>query len=336
MTTTTRLGDLVSILGGGTPSRNRPDYYNGDIPWVTVKDLKDELTLSSSQERITKLGLENSASRLVPAGNVIVATRMAVGKVVRTLADVAINQDLKAVVCGRRIDSRFLLFFLRSKASLLEAKANGSTVKGILIEDLQELQITLPPLPAQQQIATQLEEADRLCRTRRFALELPGTSLPATFLELFGDPIENSHGFPVEPLEDLIQSTRPISYGILMPGPDVPTGVPYIRVTDIQDGQVVTALIRRTTREIDQAYKRSKLKAGDLLLSIRGHVGRMAIVPACLDGANITQDTARLATVETLESGYRSRPRAATNPRARLPFSSAARTWLANRPEASA
>src|ERR1700722_18038865 len=191
MTTTTRLGDLVSILGGGTPSRNRADYYDGDIPWVTVKDLRDEFTLSSSQERITKLGLENSASRLVPAGNVIVATRMAVGKAVRTLADVAINQDLKALVCGQRIDSRFLLFFLHSKASLLEAKASGSTVKGILIEDLQELEVILPPLPDQQQIAARLEQADRLVRTSRYALKLTDDILPAAFIELFGDPTTN-------------------------------------------------------------------------------------------------------------------------------------------------
>ena len=182
MTATTRLGDLVSILGGGTPSRNRADYYNGDIPWVTVKDLKDELTISTSQERITRLGLENSASRLVPAGNVIIATRMAVGKAVRTLTDVAINQDLKAVVCGQRIDSRFLLFFLRSRAPILEAKASGATVKGILIRDLQELEVVLPPLPEQQRIAARLEQADWLRRTYRYALELaPTPSSPPPF-----------------------------------------------------------------------------------------------------------------------------------------------------------
>jgi type I restriction enzyme S subunit len=75
-------------------------------------------------------------------------------------------------------------------------------------------------------------------------------------------------------------------------------------VTDIQDSQVITTLVRRTTPEIDQAYKRSRLKSGDLLLSIRGHVGRMAIVPPTLDGANITQDTARLATAEGIEPRY--------------------------------
>ena len=186
MISPTRLGELVSILGGGTPDRDRADYYNGDIPWVTVKDLKDELTIRTSQERITRLGLENSASRLVPAGSVIVATRMAVGKAVRTLTDVAINQDLKAVVSGQRLDTGFLLFFLRSKASFLESRASGSTVKGILIEDLQELEVALPSLPEQQRIATQLEEADRLVRTRQYALQLTDTLLPAAFHQIFG------------------------------------------------------------------------------------------------------------------------------------------------------
>lgn len=169
---------------------------------------------------------------------------------------------------------------------------------------LKESSVRFPCCPEQRWIAERLDQADRLCRTRRYALDLTDTLLPAAFLELFGDPIENPRGFEIEPLEDLIQPERPISYGILMPGPDVPGGVPYIRVTDIQDGQVMTGLVRRTTREIDHAYRRSKLKAGDLLLSIRGHVGRMAIVPECLDGANITQDTARLATVGTVEPRY--------------------------------
>jgi type I restriction enzyme S subunit len=200
----TRLGELVSILGGGTPDRERADYYNGDIPWVTVKDLKDELTIRTSQERITKLGLENSASRLVPAGSVIVATRMAVGKAVRTLTDVAINQDLKAVVSGQRIDTGFLLFFLRSKTSFLESRASGSTVKGILIEDLQELEVALPSLPEQQQIATQLEEADRLVRTRRYALRLTDTLLAAAFHQLFGARFKSG---PFRALGEMIKIT---------------------------------------------------------------------------------------------------------------------------------
>jgi len=206
----------------------------------------------------------------------------------------------------KRLDRRYLHGALLSRRFVKWASSSvsGANLPRLDPARLREYQIELPDLAEQQRIAGRLEQSDRLRRTRRFALEVTDTILHAAFFQLFGNPIENPHGFQIEPLEDLIQPTRPISYGILMPGPDVPGGVPYIRVTDIHDGQILTGLVRRTTREIDQAYKRSKLKAGDLLLSIRGHVGRMAVVPTCLDGANITQDTARLASIDALEPHY--------------------------------
>lgn len=102
---------------------------------------------------------------------------------------------------------------------------------------------------------------------------------------------------PIERLKlrEIVGQDRPITYGILKPGPDIEGGIPYVRVVDMQNGTVRVNEVRRTTAAIARQYTRSSLKAGDILLSIRGHVGRVAIVPAELEGANITQDTARLA-----------------------------------------
>lgn len=88
---------------------------------------------------------------------------------------------------------------------------------------------------------------------------------------------------------------RPITYGILKPGPDLVDGIPYVRVADIQQGEVRLEAVRRTSQDIHHQYRRSTLARGDLLISIRGHVGRLAVVPPALEGANITQDSARLA-----------------------------------------
>ena len=90
------LGDLVEIKGGGTPSRKTPEYWGGEIPWATVKDFKT-FELSTTIEKITREGLTNSASNLIPAGSIIVPTRMAVGKAAINLVDMSINQDLKAL-----------------------------------------------------------------------------------------------------------------------------------------------------------------------------------------------------------------------------------------------
>jgi type I restriction enzyme S subunit len=198
----------------------------------------------------------------------------------------------------------YLSRFLEGKFDYLQKNSNGATVPHVSRDVLENLELPIPSLNEQQRIAGQLEQADRLRRTRRYALEHSDTFLHAAFLELFGDPVKNPKRFRIEQMEDIVLKSRPISYGILMPGPDIPDGVPYVRVTDIQDGRVVVGNVRRTTKEIDQAYKRSKLKTGDLLMTIRGHVGRMCIVPTSLDGANITQDTARLATINDINAHY--------------------------------
>lgn len=96
-------------------------------------------------------------------------------------------------------------------------------------------------------------------------------------------------------LDDLVDNRRPVVYGILMPGHRYEGGVPVIKVRDIIDGQILSEQLLLTDPRIDFEYRRSRLKGGDLLFTIRGSVGRMAIVPDSLENANITQDTARLA-----------------------------------------
>lgn len=95
-------------------------------------------------------------------------------------------------------------------------------------------------------------------------------------------------------LDDIIETGRPITYGILKPGSGFVGGIPVVKVKDMQDGVIDQSNLLLTSPEIDAQYQRSKLRAGDLLITIRGSVGRMAEVPENLEGANITQDTARL------------------------------------------
>jgi type I restriction enzyme, S subunit len=96
-------------------------------------------------------------------------------------------------------------------------------------------------------------------------------------------------------LHSLVESGRPITYGILMPGSGFKGGVPVVKVKDFPDGRIRQEKLLLTNPELAHEYRRSTLKPGDLLISIRGTVGRLAEVPESLDGANITQDTARLS-----------------------------------------
>ena len=158
-----------------------------------------------------------------------------------------------------------------------------------------QLKIYLPSVEEQRRIAAILDAAEALREKRRQSLAKLDTLTQSIFLDLFGDPIENPRRFKVKPLIEIVDPARPISYGILMPGPEQKIGIAYVRVVDMKEGSIDLGSVRKTTLEISNEFRRSLLKPGDILLSIRGHVGRLAIVPTELDGANITQDTARLA-----------------------------------------
>ena len=103
------------------------------------------------------------------------------------------------------------------------------------------------------------------------------------------------NGWRCDVLGNLVPPDRPIVYGILMPGRGFRDGVPVIKVKDITDGRIDTSDLLLTDPRTDEAYRRSRVRAGDLLFTIRGTVGRIAFVPAALNNANITQDTARIS-----------------------------------------
>lgn len=197
-----------------------------------------------------------------------------------------------------KVAPRYLLHFLR-QASVRrqgERRMTGSGGQRRVPQGfLAELALPIPALPEQRHIADVLDRAEVLRAKRGAAIATLDQLAQALFIEQFGDPVENQKGLPLRTLLELVDEDRPITYGILMPGPDQAVGVKYVRVVDMKNGGIDSSSVRRTTREVSDMYRRSLLKAGDLLLSIRGHVGRVALVPKDLEGANITQDTARLA-----------------------------------------
>lgn len=105
-------------------------------------------------------------------------------------------------------------------------------------------------------------------------------------------------------LEDITKPDAKILYGILQPGPDIPDGVPYVRPTEMDKDEIILDQIRRTTPAIAAKYKRSLLEEGDVLLSIVGTIGKVAIVPLELEGGNITQSSVRIRAGAKLTSDY--------------------------------
>ncbi len=146
----------LASFSGGTPTKNNPDYWNGSIPWASIKDLSvDSEELSATQDHITEKGVANSSTKLVEANNIIVGMRMGLDKIAINKIAVAINQDLRALYLDYKlIDPKFFIKFYKT----LRFEGTGTTVKGIKKNELMALFVPLPPLEEQRRIVERIEQ----------------------------------------------------------------------------------------------------------------------------------------------------------------------------------
>ena len=148
---------LLKIIGGGTPSKKIPEYYKGNIPWFTVKDMRTRRPFDSI-DHISKKAVKESSTNIIPENTVIIATRIGLGRVIRVPFVAAINQDLKALFTTPEIDKGYLEYWFVSIADYLDSIGSGTTVKGIRLEILKELQFPLAPLNDQKRIVAEIEK----------------------------------------------------------------------------------------------------------------------------------------------------------------------------------
>lgn len=156
--TKTKLGKvLLSVIGGGTPSRKVPHYFEGNIPWFTVKDMAI-LKPVDAEEHISETAVVDSATNVIPANTVIVATRISLGRAIRPKVACAINQDLKALIIGSGVNPDFILHWFIAHEQMIKDLGSGTTVSGITLSTLDGLPLLLPPSSEQDRIVIKLEE----------------------------------------------------------------------------------------------------------------------------------------------------------------------------------
>lgn len=143
---------IVRVESGGTPSTSNEDYWDGEVPWLTPKEitgLSDSVFVSRTERSITKLGLSNSAAKLMPPGTVMLSKRAPVGAVAVNAVPMTTNQGFLNFVCGAGLRPLYLAFWFRANKPYLDKVANGSTYPELYKNDLFEFEISIPPLDIQ-------------------------------------------------------------------------------------------------------------------------------------------------------------------------------------------
>ena len=158
----TSVGELFDFIGGGTPSKRVKEYWDGDIPWASVKDVKGDY-LSTTQDLITQKGLINSSANLAKKGELILITRISPGKSIIANIDSAINQDLKIVKPKNKINIKFCFFLFKSIERECIKLSSGTTVLGINLKNLKSIEIPDIELKNQELIVKEIESRLSVC-----------------------------------------------------------------------------------------------------------------------------------------------------------------------------
>jgi len=153
------IGKICTVIGGGTPSRAVSSYFGGNIVWLTPTQIdKTKIkTVCSSNEHITKHGLDNSAAKIIPKGAILLTTRASIGYVAIAGCKLTTNQGFKSLVCKPRVYNYYLAYWLSANRGLLNIISTGTTFKEVSTRAIRKLIVPLPPIGQQRIIAEKIE-----------------------------------------------------------------------------------------------------------------------------------------------------------------------------------
>lgn len=254
-----KLGEVCELKAGGTPSRAKPEYWqNGDIPWVKIGDMKGKY-VTSTDEKITKEGLENSSAKLLPVGTVLFSIFASLGEVALLGCEAATNQAIAGIIPNEEvIDRGYLYYYLRGQKQRIITAGRGVAQNNINLSILRNWPIVLPSIETQRRIADVIDKAQALIDKRKQQIELLDEFLQSAFIDIF---LANSHSEKIR-LSDLCTINPAKSEIRNLDDSMLVSFIPMASVSE--DGEIIDQETR-VMREVKRGY--TYFREGDVLFA---------------------------------------------------------------------
>ncbi|GAA4801847.1 restriction endonuclease subunit S [Litoribaculum gwangyangense] len=283
--------EVLDIRDG---THDSPKYIDMGYPLITSKNLKQgiidfsDVSLISEDDYVAI----NKRSK-VDKGDILYSMIGSIGNY--ALVDEEPNYAIKNVALFKfndtRLHNKYFLHLLNSFVinRQIEKAMKGGTQKFVSLKILRNLKIPLPPLDQQKQIAKILDTADGYRQKTKALIEKYDALTQSLFLDMFGDPVTNPKGWEQLAMEQIVSEKCPMAYGIVQPGEDLEEGIPVVRPVDFTMKTLKSNGLKKVAIEIANQFDRTKLQGGELLVTVRGTIGLVAIADKELKGANVTR-----------------------------------------------
>jgi len=286
------LGKICDVVGGGTPARENPMFWNGDIPWATPTEITNLKTgfISKTRENISQKGLNASSAKLHPIGTLLLTSRASIGFVAINKVPMATNQGFQSLRCKNGIVNDFLYQYVYLIRPSLHRLSSGSTFSEISSHSIKKMRVTLPPLPEQQKIASILTSVDTVIEKTEAQINKLKDLKKAMMKELLTKGIGHTE-FKDSPVGRIpkgweCQDLGEVSFVTKLAGFEYTEHFDYsidgeiivIRVLNLKNGKLDLSNIQTIPRKTSESLPRSKLNCGDLVLSYVGTVGEVGFI----------------------------------------------------------
>jgi type I restriction enzyme S subunit len=290
-----KIQDFAEVVTGGTPSTTVKEYWsNGTIPWLNSGALNED-TVIKSENYITKLGLENSAARIMPKDTVLIAlTGTTTGVVGYLTIEACANQSVTGILPSKKHYPKYLYYYLKSVRKKILHDSYGGAQKHISQGYVKNIEVTLPSLPTQKRIAEILDAADALKRKDQELLKKYDDLAQAIFIDMFGDPVRNEKRWEMKRLKEI--STKIHSGNTPKGGSNVyvKKGITFFRSQNVWKNNLVYDDIAFIDEKTHLSMMKSSLKHKDILMTKTGRIntensslGRAALFLGEDDSANV-------------------------------------------------
>ena len=271
------MGEVAEIIGGGTPDTSNRDYWGGKIPWISLKDLTgyNKIYIEKGERNITELGYKNSSTRLLPKGTVLFSSRAPIGYVAIASNPICTNQGFKSLVCNETIvNNVYLYYWLKSNTEYLQSLGTGTTFAEISGSALKTVNISLPPIEEQKQIAGVLssldDKIDLLNRENATLEALAETLFCHYFIE---NPNPEWKEMPVSYYGKVICGKTPSKKNEEYYGGEVP----FIKIPDMHGNTYVFNSEDTLSEKGKESQKEKTLPKGSIMVSCIATVGLVSM-----------------------------------------------------------
>jgi type I restriction enzyme S subunit len=298
-----KLTDICDFQGGSQPPKKEwsKSKKEGYVRMLQIRDFTQ-----SHKDNVEYVKVSKSLKTCKSDDVLIGRYGASVGKILTGLEGAYNVAIMKTIPHEKVLSKKYLLALLKAPLfqNFILSVGVRAAQAGFNKNDLSKFHVYLPSLDNQKRIAKVLSDCENLIQIRNESIVLLDEFLKSTFLEMFGANPNNPKKWETKKLKDVVAPGRIVTYGIVQAGPEIEDGVPYIRTGDIKNGKILVDQLRKTSFEIAGKYKRSEVNKGDIIMSIRATVGTAALLPDELDGANLTQGTARISPGKDIDKNY--------------------------------